>query len=664
MLSRSVLTSLHAFFLHTASACSNLLVPSGSSADGSTILAYNNDGSYNLGALHHWPAEQHASGELRPTYDWDSGVYLGAIPQPSETYNVVGNTNEYQLTITETTFGGLDVLDGTDGRAVCHEVYGCLDYGQLIWVTLARTKTARQAISTIDELLQTYGYASSGESFSIADTKEVWLMEIIGKGNLSKGAVWVATRIPDGSVSSHANQARTREFHAEKPDHFKYSKDVVDFARGLGLFQGDDRTFSFSDVYDPVTPYSARTCEARVFSFFLNVAAPEERIGDYVDYVEGRNLSHRMPLYVRVNVKLSVNDTMWHMRNHYEGTVLDPSFDVGAGEWRSPIRLGYDGHVWTSGGKKYMNARPISVPYTIWNLVAVQRPHHRYGVLWFGVDDSAFTVRAPFYGVASRVPRSWDDGNCTQRDACREELGLPGTLRKFSFQSMFWVCNMISNYAYSRYDQIAPAVYERIAEIEGKLQMAVEKQDQTLMQLFADGATSAEVAEVATDFSFRTAERLHEEWLDFYGELFATFVDGYRLEPLARSSTTPTPEEIDYGFVKRVFGFRDLWKREIAATTGRRYEVPDAPGISTSLGAVATKDKRCLRAFGASPGRCLSFEGGSPRSAASDGSNHFRNEALVIALACAGFVSAAFVGLRWRCRHVAASKLDAYALLS
>lgn len=577
-----------------ASACTNLLIPAGSSADGSTIISYNADGSTQMGALHHWPAQKHPPGSLRPTYDWDSDKYLGAIPQPPETYNVVGNTNEHQLTIAESTFGGLDLLDGT-GRAVCHESYGCLDYGQLIWVTLARTKTAREAITVVDSLLQTYGYASTGESFSIADTKEVWLMEIIGKGNISKGAVWVATRIPDGTVCAHANQARTREFPPENPDSFRHSPDVVTFAREHGLFDGDDRSFSFSDVYDPVTPMGARACEARVYSFFISVAVPEERIHDHLDYVQGRNLSNRMPLYVQVKGPISVNDTMWHMRNHFEGTELDASSDIGAGDWRSPVRLGRDAHVWETGGKTYINERPISVAFTMWNLVAVQRPYHPYGVLWFGVDDSAFTVRAPFYGVASRVPRSWDDANCTQRDSCREALGLPGTATKFSFQSMFWVCNLVANYAYSRYDQIAPAVYSRIAQIEARLQAAVEAQDRVLLELQSDpGGGDTAMAEAATAFSFHVAERLHEEWLDFYGELFATFVDGYRVQP-------PESPADQFGFHKQTFGIPEIFKAAIAATTGDHYLFPVAPRVSL---AASSKDKRCLKSFGGRPGRC------------------------------------------------------------
>lgn len=561
--------------------CSNFMVPAGSSVDGSTILAYNADSPSQVGGLSHWPAATHSSGELRPTYRWDDGAYLGAIPQPEKTYTVVGNTNEYQLSITETTFGGLEMLDGTK-HTVCHELYGCLDYGQLIYVTLARAKTARQAMDVIDHLLQTYGYASSGESFSIADTREVWLMEIIGKGDRSKGAVWVATRIPDGSVCAHANQARTRHFVKDDPDNFRYSSDVVKFARVLGLYRGLDEHFSFSDTFDPVTTYGARTCEARVYSLFSRVAAPEENIEQYLDYVTGYNVNNRMPLYVKVARKISVNDTFWVMRDHYENTVLDNSNDISGGEWRRPEQLGSEGTVWAFNGRRYINDRPVGVPFTHWNLVANQRPNKKYGVLWFGVDDSTFTLRAPFYGVTTRVPAAWDDANCTSRDKCKEDFGLPGTIQNFSFNSMFWVTNLVANFAYSRFDAIAPAVYQRLAQIESRLIAEVEAEDRALTEL-----SDSEAIEAANDFSFQTAESLHREWLAFFGDLFATFVDGYKMLP------SPTGS----GIIKQGSGLRDLIKAEIAYQTGSRYVLPGKQaGSETNL--ASTIDKRQLRSMG------------------------------------------------------------------
>lgn len=481
---------------------------------------------------------------------------------------MVSNTNEHQVSIGETTFGGLEVLDGSDGgpdfgpgrvKAVCNETYGCMDYGSIIYVTLQRAKTAREAISVIDDLMQTYGYASSGESFSIADPREVWLMEIIGKGNYSQGAVWVATRIPDGFVSAHANQARTRTFPWNNPQNVRYSKDVAAFARRIGVYNGTDADFSFSDVYDPVTFEGARFCEARVFSFFVQVAAPEEDIGTYLRYVQGHDLSHRMPLYVKASRKLSVNETMWHMRNHYEGTWFDPRSDVGAGAWQSPYRLG-GGATWTYSGSRYVNERFIGTEKAAMNIVANQRPAHRYGVLWFGADDSTFSLHTPLYGATARLPRAWDGGNCTGRAACREAFGLPGSITKFSLESMHWVQQMVSNFAYSRYDVIGPAVQSKLAELEGHLFQTVSDMDVKLMKM-----TSEEAAAAATDFSFQTGERLHAQWLEFYGRLFATYVDGYR--------TVSNPRNKFSGCDKEPLQFSEAWKQRIVEETGDHYRV-------------------------------------------------------------------------------------------
>jgi dipeptidase len=410
----------------TARGCSNLLIPAGSSTDGSTIISYSADSGNLMADVSHWPAADHAPGDVREIYSWDFGTYLGAIAQPAHTYNVVGNTNEFQLTIGETTFGGLDDLNCEQGLGVCSE-QGCIDYGQLIWVTLQRAKTAREAIATLDTLMQTYGYASSGESFSIADPTEVWMMEIIGKGKYAKGTVWVAVRIPDGHVAAHANQARIRTFARDEPDSVLYAEDVVDFARSVGLYNGSDADFSYSDTYDPVTFEGARFCEARVFTFFQSVADPAVHMEQYLDYVQGYNLSNRMPLYVKAGHKISVNETMWHMRNHFEGTWFDPRGDVGAQAWHGPNRLGED-LVWDYQDVSYVNERPIGTQYAAWNFVGVQRSSQKYSVLWFGADDSTFSLHTPFYGAASRVPPAWDGATCTGRDLCRARLGLPGTI--------------------------------------------------------------------------------------------------------------------------------------------------------------------------------------------------------------------------------------------
>lgn len=570
--------------------CTNLLVPAGSTSDGSTIITYSTDNPGRFADVVRFPGGMHQQDELREIFDFDTGQRLGAIPESQETYNVVSNTNEHQLSIGETTFGGLARLDGSSGKsqdfnphtsvqAICNKDYGCLDYGSLIYVTLQRARTAREAISVADHLMQTYGYASSGESFSIADPHEVWLMEIIGKGNISQGSVWVATRIPDGFVSAHANQARTRTFAWNDSDTVRYSTDVASFARSIGAYEGTDAEFSFSDVYDPLTFHGARYGEARVFSLFSKIAALEENIESYLDYARGYNLSNRMPLFVRVAHKLSVNDSIWLMRDHFEGTWFDTSQDVGAGAWHLPYRLGAPGLTWKYKGETYVNERNIGVEKAALNIIANQRANHQFGVLWFGVDDSTFSLHAPIYGATTRLPPAWDGGNCLGRATCREALGLPGTITKFSTQAMHWVGQLIANYAYSRYDIIAPVVFEKLAELEGKLFEELRQADEQIKM------EDIRAAEVATNFSFNTAEQLHKTWLDFWGQLFVTYVDGY---------TMVHNDENKLGGCDKVSPtWDDSWKKRIVDETGGHYRVPadivaqGPPGVIHKLNLIA-----------------------------------------------------------------------------
>ena len=339
----------------TARGCTNILVSRGASADNSTQLSYNADSGSLYGSLGHYPAADHPPGALREIWDWDGSFYLGSIPEVSHTYNVVGNANEHGLIIGETTFGGLEALGGAGTGAI-------MDYGSLIWVTLQRAKTARAAIAIMDSLCQTYGYASEGESFSIADGEEVWLMELIGKGK-EKGAVWVAQRVPEGYIGSTANQARITTFPRDDPANCLFAKDVVSFAQSHGLFPKDasEASFSFSDTYDPVTFGGVRLGEARVWNIFQ--PASGGAFGEYLDYAQGKNLSHRMPLFARVAHKLTVNDTMELMRTHFEDTWFDTRGlsrdDVGAGSGNSAYR--WRPLQWSSGGKHYVNERTVGV---------------------------------------------------------------------------------------------------------------------------------------------------------------------------------------------------------------------------------------------------------------------------------------------------------------
>jgi dipeptidase len=398
-------------------ACTDIIVSPGASKDGSSIISYNQDTVSLYGSLYHYPAADHPAGTMRDVYDWDSGRYLGQIEEAAHTYNVVGNVNEYGVIIGETTYGGLLALEEQDGAI--------MDYGSLIWVALQRSRTAREAIQTISDLMSRYGYASEGESFSIGDQSETWVMEIIGKGNYEKGAVWVAQRVPDGYICAHANQARIRTFALNDPENSLYSSDVISFARKIGVYPADarDEDFSFSDTYDAVTFEGARFCDARVWSVFSTVMGSDWS-NQYLDYAQGKNLTNRMPLFVKPpnDAKISVVDVMDYMRSHYENTGLDMSGtlfpDVGAMiqspyrahplTWSSTIEP--DGVTVGDTPIDYVHERPIGTPQTGWNSVAQSRkwmPREFAALLWFGVDDSSTTVRFPIYGSATRVPENF-----------------------------------------------------------------------------------------------------------------------------------------------------------------------------------------------------------------------------------------------------------------
>lgn len=400
-------TYLIAKSLFFASGCTNLLVQNDASTDGSNIIAYNADASNFYTSIYHYPAGTHANGTLRKMWSWDYGTYLGEIPEAEVTYNVVGNVNEYGLVITESTFGGLVQL-------TCTRKDGKMDYGSLIWVTLQRSKNAREAIATMGNLVSSYGYASTGESFSIADQNELWYLELIGKGRHELGAVWVARRVPSGYVTAHANQARITTFPQNDPENAIFSSDVISFARKIGLYDGTDEEFSFSDTYDPVDYSGARFCEARVWSFFSHIMG-QAWSDQYLDYVQGLNLANRMPLWVKPAAKLSAQDLMQAMRSHYEGTALDTTgklfTDAGAGAFSNPNRN--SPLTWstpTYPAKTFHNERTIAQGPTGWSIVCQSRPRvarQMAALLWFGIDDSSTSVHFPLYGSATRVPEGW-----------------------------------------------------------------------------------------------------------------------------------------------------------------------------------------------------------------------------------------------------------------
>ena len=406
---------LYIFLNYTIYPCTNILITKGATKDGSTMVTYAADNHTFYGELYYYPPEKHKKNEIYKIYDWETGDYYGDIKQAKETYKVVGNMNEFQVTIAETTYGGRHGL--MDTTAI-------MEYGNLMYITLQRAKTAREAIKIMDELVQKYGYHSEGESFSIADPKEVWIMDMIGKGikmktiqqddklfkvNANKGAVWVAVKLPDGAISVHANQSRITTFPKNDPENCMYSKDVISFAREMNYFNGSDEEFSFSDAYAPMTFEEARFCEARVYAVFNRTKSGMER---YLDYAMGKDLSKRIPLFIYPDKKLTVKDVMELMRDYYQGTPMDMTKDVGAGPYGCIVR--WRPLTWTVDSVEYFNERAISTQQTGFSFVAQMRswlPNPIGGILWFGVDDTYSTVYSPMYCGINRVPESFAVGN-------------------------------------------------------------------------------------------------------------------------------------------------------------------------------------------------------------------------------------------------------------
>lgn len=489
-----------------------------------------------------------------------------------ETYNVVGNGNEHGLVIGESTFGGVPQLAQQAGAI--------MDYGSLIYVTLQRSKTAREAISTMSRLMDTYGYASEGESFSIADASgDVWIMEVIGRGDKygTKGAVWVARKVPDGYITAHANQARITTFPRDDPDNCLYADDVVDVAIFYGLYSPDDDPdlFSFSDTYDPVAFSGARFSDARVWSFFSTVADEDGSFQlKYQNYASGRDLSERMPLFVKPYKKLSAFDVMDLMRSHYEGTELDPSTDVGAGLFETPYRP--RPLTWEYQGRKYFNERTVAIEKTGWTFVAQLRPNmpRELSVLiWFAVDDSSTSPRVPVYASSRAVSEPYA-GKGTQD-------GVPGPMLKLDMKKAFWVQNMVSNLCYWRWKDAYPILRNKIDAIHAEFAREVERIDAHALALYNDVSPAAAVKYV-TDYTVSAGEKLHETWLDFYGELFVRFRDF--------STIVEKEGETRCGCEVQSPGLSDNMMKRIAMETGTHYEVVDtSKKINQRLGSPETQ---------------------------------------------------------------------------
>lgn len=488
------------FAVGQSNACTNILVTKGASTDGSSLISYAADSHTLYGELYHWPAATYAKGQMLKIYEWDTGKYLGEIDQVEETYEVIGNMNEHGLAIGETTFGG---------RKECVDTLGIMDYGSLIYVTLQRAKTAKEAIKVMTELVEDYGYYSSGESFSIADAEEVWIMEMMGKGGKEKGAVWVAQRIPDGYVSAHANQARIRYIDFNNKANCRYSKDVISFAREMDWFNGKNADFSFSDVYAPVDFGGIRFCDARAWSF-MNFSNPN-LAKDYVDYATGKNFENRMPLYWEPSRKLSYRDVQSIMRDHYEGTPLDMTADIGAGPFKNPYR--WRPLTWKVDSTEYFNERAIATQQTGFSFVAQLRaetPSPLSGILWFGVDDASSSVYVPIYAGTREIPNCFKQGN--------------GDMLTYSPTAAFWVFNQVSNMAYTRYNYIMEDVKKAQKRLEDSYESYIPLIDKKAAELYAESPEKA--IEFVTRFSVMQSQQMFSTWKDLYEFLLVKFIDG------------------------------------------------------------------------------------------------------------------------------------------
>ena len=524
LLAAVLLLSPFTFHLSSLQACTNFLVGKNASADGSTMISYAADSYGMFGFLHFSPAADYPEGAMREVKDWDTGRPLGSIPQVAHTYSVVGNMNEHQVTVGETTWGGREELWDTVG----------VDYGSLIYIALERSKTAREAIEWFITLVNEYGYASEGETFSLGDPNEVWMMDFIGKGPGKKGANWVAVRIPDNAISGHANQSRITTLPQGKAKLTKeqkrlqkklncvcngdwmWDKDVITFARQKGYFSGADKDFSFQAAYNPFDFSGLYVCEARVWSFFRHFSDDMDRYFDYATGTTfretgGKDEGEHMPLWIIPNRKVSVQDMKECMRDEYKGTPLDITQGTDAGPWNSKLRFGGLGFKLTDENDttkttQYWYERPTATQQTAWSFVAQMRPN-KQGIFWFGVDDAACSCYAPMYCCINHIPECFAEGN--------------GDSYTFSPTSAWWTFNMVANWAYTKYSRMYPHIREMQQIWDDKFNTQIAGVDEKASSLSDEEARS-----FLTSYSCSQAENMVADWQRLYIYLITKFIDG------------------------------------------------------------------------------------------------------------------------------------------
>ena len=532
-----------------AEACSNFIVGKKASVDGSVMCSYSADDYGMFQNLCHYPAAKHAKGEMRKIYDWDTNKYHGEIPEAAQTYSVIGNINEWQVTIGETTYGGREEMaDST----------GIMDYGSLIYVALQRSKTAREAIKVMTTLANTYGYNSEGETFTICDPNEAWIMEMMGKGAGSKGAVWVALRIPDDAICAHANQSRIGKFNMKDKKNVMYAKDVVSFARSKGWFQGKDADFSWKMAYAKPDFSGRRFCDARAWSMLNHFYD----MTPYLDWALGKNPDAQdMPLWVVPNKKVSVQDVENVMRDHYEGTPLSVAdgSDIGGGIWEMPYRP--TPLMYKVDGKQYFNERPISTQQSGFVFVSQMRswlPREIGGVLWFANDDANMAAFTPVYC------------SMTERPECYNTPGADAL--HFSKKNAYWVCNMTSNMVYPRYSLMFPTLKEVRDSLDNSYIAAQSGVEKKAQELYAQNPQAA--VKYLNDYSVEKAQQMLARW----NQLFEFMVVKYNDMIIKPTDKNGTFEKTQYGLGARPVrpGYPEKYAKELVKQSGDKFLVPES----------------------------------------------------------------------------------------
>lgn len=521
--------------------CTSLVAGKNATPDGSVLVTYAADSHTLYGELYHTPGGKHAPGSMRKVVEWDTGKPLGEIPQPEVTYTTIGNMNEHGLTIVESTWGGREELVDTTG---------IIDYGSLIYIALERSRTPREAIKVMTDLVKEYGYCSEGESFTIADADEAWIMELIGKGGKEKGAVWVARRVPDDCISGHANFPRIHKFDRKDKDNTICSPEVIDFARKMGYFKGKDEDFSFSSAYCELDGTATRGCDGRVWSYFNRFADGMDRYLPWILDSEGEV----MPLFVKPDRKVSVNDMKWAMRDHFEGTPMDMTKDVGAGPYSVPYR--WRPMTFKVDGVEYLNERATATQQTGFSLVSqmnASHPEGMRGILWFGVDDTNTCVYVPVYNSMTKVPHEFEVGN--------------GDMLNLSWDAAFWVNNYVANQAYHRYSQMIPDIRRVQRAEESTLEAEVDSLKTAVAAMAPADAAAA--LQAHTEMASARYLRNYRALGDY---LLVKYLDGN-----VKKEKDGDFERTPYGMCAYPDfpGYDERYYRAIATETGDRLKVKD-----------------------------------------------------------------------------------------